>query len=1808
MKPEDLNPENDLEVRITALLLGELTAEEEAEVRAAMAANPELMRLHDRLKAVMGLVRDAVPTTELPAQSIPEPLTLAHERRQELLEVFKGGSPKAKEKKIIKVSFWRRYQKDLLKLAAMVVALFGVSWLMVPKRDEFAMEGEAQPRGLIALGRSIESLFSSDLEYTAAMPPPSSSAAMSTPAAPPSSEFSGLTREDVGGLRYLYSAKASSASAESAPGTFVTNTSTLSLQERQSMSDGVSDYSIAPIALPENLPQVQFSSRASGSGGRSLDRARSSGGDVFYKNESSIVAGAVPIGGPQDAFVPQAQSVGGPNAGTPMEPSRGGTTQGAPRNLRIILPETEMAQIKDLSDKVAAGTPEGEVRFGNNAYEKSGQVAQSGGVRAGGAGVGTTHWGYQQENAFSSGNQGMADNTPEAAAARVKISGAMANPVIADNMISLTVTNGVFLGGDVTGENLAEAMRAGRLFVRSVTNHWASQNQGGVGNFTTPNIATYDTTKDIGGVVPRGTGYATPGQTPSAIAGGSYFADTSFGTLTPGMAGQGAKTRELAAESKPPAPVTQFKKDVKELATAEGQPVELGLELKRGLADGGAAQRVDGERFYRQATPLPAKPMTSPAAGSVPEYKSKDRAESEAAGAKVFFMDLNRNGIFEPTGFVAEPDGTAKGLAQTLPQADMPNLLTTGDRNTVNSPLASPTPEPMAGRQQTELRAKLQTSRESFGLVPKRPALLAGVEADALGRVDGLEDRLSVVDGRTGVRGDQSIAVVRTNGTAGQVIANYATFNAGGTSPDVVVPGSMVMDGNKVPSNDFDNDILLRGPEGAKVQLGDAQKNVWYDNSGVVAFTNHYAGDPQWRGVLQNSQPTQSPDGTALPSSNNKFVGRSAYMVLPEGTTLDIKAMREGLADSPSTATSGSGGGGMGGQLSPLGSSVLPQRMLRVANGTALESETRAKVGQMGRDVDSDFIAGRKANESMLKQDGFNLDVIDLQVTKSLDEVEWAKKETVAMDLKPVEEMTKRRSGEVALRESLQQVEGLMKQSGDRFGVEVDAARPLAEPAPVVAVDLTPRVRMSLMEDAPLQVPDEAAKRQSPEAMRRATSMLAEGLKSEGKAEEMEVLRKETDTLRQLTAEAKGVKSPLAMVTKENVQELAKLQMPNQQASEKVEDWRRAREEYVSQLRSKDQVGAPLDNLQKEINRLSDRRIILEREVTNARAKLEAAAKQPEPADAYQGLAAKKLKESDVWKAQVRVAETEAVQLDAQLEAKMGELRKLTTEGGSKILAAGEPIELFVVEDESLNSVYKIQEDGYVTLPKVGRVQVAGKDLPDAEQAIKEALQVSQLKQATVMVERAEQMAKVKQVVKEEDVPAKKPEPAPPGIPQPEVSTAQNAFSTFSLNVSDVSFKLAAASLEKGLMPEVGSVRTEEFINAFNYHDPEPTGSSRVAFAWERARYPFAHDRDLVRFSVQTAAVGREPGKPLNIVLLLDNSGSMERADRIRIRQECLRVLGSQLQPQDKVSVVAFARTARLWVDGLAGAQAGELPERVGNLTPEGGTNLEEAMNLAYQTAQRHFVPNGVNRVVLLTDGAANLGDVQPESLKKKVVSYRQQGVALDCFGIGWEGYNDDLLEALSRNGDGRYGFVNSPEAATTEFASQLAGALKVAASDVKVQVEWNPKRVTVFRQLGYAKHQLKKEEFRDNKVDAAEIGAAEAGNALYTVQVNPAGEGPLGVVRVRYRVPGTDDYREQEWPLAYDGAAKDMQQASVPLRLAGTASAFSEWLVTSPYAGEVTSEKLIAQMAGVPEAYPADPRPKQLEWMIRQAKSLSGR
>ncbi|RME92732.1 MAG: DUF3520 domain-containing protein, partial [Verrucomicrobia bacterium] len=455
--------------------------------------------------------------------------------------------------------------------------------------------------------------------------------------------------------------------------------------------------------------------------------------------------------------------------------------------------------------------------------------------------------------------------------------------------------------------------------------------------------------------------------------------------------------------------------------------------------------------------------------------------------------------------------------------------------------------------------------------------------------------------------------------------------------------------------------------------------------------------------------------------------------------------------------------------------------------------------------------------------------------------------------------------------------------------------------------------------------------------------------------------------------------------------------------------------------------------------------------------------------------------------------------------------------------------------------------------------------------------------------------------------PAPTPPPAPAAEALPEVAAAENPFSTFSLNVSDVSFRLAAAALDQGRLPDPATVRSEEFVNAFDYRDPEPPRGRRVGLVWERARYPFAHNREVIRFSIKTAATGRAGGRPLNLVVLLDSSGSMERADRVRILRQALKVLGEQLRPGDRLSIVTFASSAHLLADGVQGDAARKALARASEVPPQGGTNLEDALRLAYQTALRHYLGAGINRVVLLTDGAANLGNVDPEALQRMVEEHRQRGVALDAFGVGWEGYNDELLETLTRHGDGRYGFLNTPEEAAEGFARQLAGALQVAAADVKVQVEFNPARVVTWRQVGFEKHRLTKEQFRDNTVDAAEIGAAEAGNALYLIQPNPDGHGPIGWLRVRYRVPETGRYEEHEWPLVWNGPAPRLEHAPPSLRLAAVAAAFAEWLVQSPFAAEVTPDRLLALLQGVPEHFAGDPHPATLQRMIQQARRLVG-
>lgn len=453
----------------------------------------------------------------------------------------------------------------------------------------------------------------------------------------------------------------------------------------------------------------------------------------------------------------------------------------------------------------------------------------------------------------------------------------------------------------------------------------------------------------------------------------------------------------------------------------------------------------------------------------------------------------------------------------------------------------------------------------------------------------------------------------------------------------------------------------------------------------------------------------------------------------------------------------------------------------------------------------------------------------------------------------------------------------------------------------------------------------------------------------------------------------------------------------------------------------------------------------------------------------------------------------------------------------------------------------------------------------------------------------------------------------PPVAPLPEApretSCADDPFSTFSLHVGDASFRLAAAAARELRLPEPATVRAEEFVNAFDLGDPAPRGTARFTFRDELAAHPIAPGRTLLRVSAQAAASGRHSQTPLDLVVALDTSGSMERPDRRRTVCAALEALALKLGAADTISVVGFSRTSRLIVDRASGPAAIEaLRNLAANIPPaEGGTDLDGALRMAYAKLAAQGRRGAVSRVVLLTDGAANLGDADPERLAALVSANRKAGRALDCFGVGLQGEGDAMLERLSRDGDGRYAALDSADEAGSDFAERLAGALRPAASDVKVQIEFNPQRVASWRLVGYEKHTLTREQFRDDTVDAAELAAAESGTAVYVLELRPDGIGDVGMAHVRYRDTASGQIREEARILGFSPPPA-FAAAPAGIRIAGTAAMLAELLARPTEFDPDAPSAIRAQADSLAMQNPSDARLAELRVISLLAEErLSG-
>lgn len=440
-----------------------------------------------------------------------------------------------------------------------------------------------------------------------------------------------------------------------------------------------------------------------------------------------------------------------------------------------------------------------------------------------------------------------------------------------------------------------------------------------------------------------------------------------------------------------------------------------------------------------------------------------------------------------------------------------------------------------------------------------------------------------------------------------------------------------------------------------------------------------------------------------------------------------------------------------------------------------------------------------------------------------------------------------------------------------------------------------------------------------------------------------------------------------------------------------------------------------------------------------------------------------------------------------------------------------------------------------------------------------------------------------------------------------EADAASEPFSTFSLHVGDVSFKLAQAALARGEWPDASKIRIEEFVNALDYGDPLPREGEAVTCTLEQSTHPFLQRRNLVRISMRTAAAGRAANMPLRLTFLLDNSGSMERVDRRQTVRSAFELLIQQLQPNDQVTLISFARQPRLLADRVPGSEAGKLLDAIQNMPSEGGTNIEAALQLAFEKAQEQKVENSQNRIVMLTDGAVNLGDANPERLSGMIESMRNAGIAFDAAGISAEGLNDEILEALTRKGDGRYYLIGSPDDADESFAKQIAGALRPSAKNVKVQVEFNPERVGRYKLLGFEKHRLNTEDFRNDAVDAAEMSANEAGVAVYQVELKPDGTGDIGSASVRFQDLSTGQMVEHRWPIPYRADTPTIYQAEHSMRIATAAALFAAKLSGEPLGEYVDLTTLSKLITTLPESARRGSRVGELQVMIQQARELTG-
>ncbi|WDG48569.1 vWA domain-containing protein [Pseudomonas chlororaphis] len=432
-------------------------------------------------------------------------------------------------------------------------------------------------------------------------------------------------------------------------------------------------------------------------------------------------------------------------------------------------------------------------------------------------------------------------------------------------------------------------------------------------------------------------------------------------------------------------------------------------------------------------------------------------------------------------------------------------------------------------------------------------------------------------------------------------------------------------------------------------------------------------------------------------------------------------------------------------------------------------------------------------------------------------------------------------------------------------------------------------------------------------------------------------------------------------------------------------------------------------------------------------------------------------------------------------------------------------------------------------------------------------------------------------------------------------SVAQAPVSTFSVDVDTGAYANVRRLLNQGSLPPQGAVRLEELVNYFPYDYALPGDGSPFGVTTEIAPSPWNPHTRLLRIGIKASDRTVAELAPANLVFLVDVSGSMDRREGLPLVQSTLKLLVDQLREQDRVSLVVYAGESRVVLEPTSGRDKAKIRNAIEQLTAGGSTAGASGIQLAYQMARQGFIKNGINRILLATDGDFNVGISDFDRLKQMAVEQRKSGVSLTTLGFGVDNYNEHLMEQLADAGDGNYAYIDNLREARKVLVDQLGSTLAVVAKDVKLQVEFNPAQVSEYRLLGYENRALKREDFNNDKVDAGEIGAGHTVTALY--EIVPKGEqgwleplrygqaqassesnskgDELAMLRVRYQAPQGGSSRLIERPILASQQHGKLAQASDDLRFAAAVAAFAQQLKDGRYTGDFGLKDTVALARG---------------------------